>query len=150
MIDILGILSILFFIVSRFFEGYFKGMADTEMRTGNFAKTSDNKYAKDENGNKIPAPTKGFWGWYHKFFRLKHKEVKPFYATLLVSRTDKWHYANAWRGRFDFLQDVSGLAMAMYITSDLTWWIQLLVLSIMVWVASAGFHFKYTRSRDKN
>lgn len=74
---------------------YFKGLTDLEMKYNTDSisdnDTWDDKYKKDINGNFIPRPTTGWYGWYHKTFGLSYHEVKFMYGTWLVSKTDGWH-----------------------------------------------------------
>lgn len=48
-------------------------------------------------------PTKGLYGWYHKFFKIKYKERFPLSATALVSFTDGLHTVQWFMLKFLYL-----------------------------------------------
>lgn len=108
------------------------------------AKTWQNKYAKDSEGNLIPE-NKSPW-YYLGLYKPKYKEAFPFSSTALVSFTDPWHRSKAicfglWR-----LALVLSIAF-LWRLSVIGWKNTLMYTGVYVaiWIIqSAGFHLVYT------
>ena len=114
-------------LVIIIWEGLFKGMQDSIMRSGHGFKW-ENKYKQPfEN---VSSMKPGWYKVYHDFYRLPYKEKFPFSATALVSLTDSWHTMGLVR--------FAGLAIGLSVIT--TWWFFIAAFALR----SIAFHLTYT------
>lgn len=129
-------------LISLWLYPYFKGLADMEMKYNTDSlkdnDTWQNKWKIDKDGNFVPRPTKGWYGLYHRLFRLAYHERSLFSATWKVATSDKWHKYDSLR---NWCWGIIG-SYVLYIIFDIyaVVWIIPLRLIILPLV----FHFTYT------
>lgn len=104
------------------------------------------KYAKDAEGDLIPAPD----NIYYRSFDLKYKERYPLSATALSFTTDAWHLAKFFYHAFLRLAIVI-LFVGGYARRNVKEWARweysvayLVVFAALTAIQAAGFHVFYT------
>lgn len=130
-----------FCIIVIFLYASFKGLADMfwiERDTN-----GDGKY-KHIEGKKVPAPTTGIYGLYHRTYELDFKEKFPLSATKLVFLTDYFHHFDFWRNTL-----VKALvAYVFYLSTGLGLGKTALFYLFIEAAFSIGFFICYTKGRQ--